>query len=181
MVSCKSSASWRLLILMLSAQAVHGQQQPTTAELKNDMEALQQALKAIQQDLQDVKGLLQARPPSSAPPVAVNLELAGYPFKGERTAKVTLVEFSDYQCPYCARYVRETYPQIDNEYIDTGKVKLVFVDFPIESIHRLAFKAAEAARCSGEQGQYWQMHDQLFAHPAKLDDWAAHAQAVGLD
>src|SRR5262249_417451 len=181
MVPSRSSLFGALLILMLSAHAAHGQQQPTTAELKRDIEALQQGLKAIQQDLQEVKGLLQARQPSPAPPVAVDLELAAYPFKGERTAHVTLVEFSDYQCPYCSRWVRETYPQIVNEYIETGKVKLVFVDFPIESIHRFAFKAGEAARCAGEQGQYWQMHDRLFANQAMLDAWTAHAQAVGLD
>jgi len=60
-------------------------------------------------------------------------------------------------------------------------VKLVFVDFPIESLHKFAFKAAEAARCAGEQGKYWEMHDQLFANQKTLDAWKTHADAVGLD
>lgn len=72
------------------------QQQPTTAELKKDIEALQASLAAIQKELQDIKALLQQGRPAAAP-VNLDLDLANYPFKGERTAKLTLVEFSDYQ------------------------------------------------------------------------------------
>ena len=71
----------------------------------------------------------------------------------------------------------------EEEYVDTGKVKLVFLDFPLESIHPLAFKAAEAARCAGDQGESWEMHDQLFAHQKALGtkDLPQHAQALGVD
>jgi len=94
-----------------------------------------------------------------------------------------LIEFSDYQCPFCARYARETLPQIEREYISTGKVKYVFRDFPIESIHKDAVRAAAAAHCAGDQGKYWEMHDRLFANQAKLRpaDFKEHAVAVGLD
>jgi len=57
----------------------------------------------------------------------------------------------------------------------------VFLDFPLESIHRSAFKAAEAANCAGEQGKYWEMHDRLYANQNVLDQWTEHAKAVGLD
>jgi len=93
------------------------------------------------------------------------------------------MEFSDYQCPFCARHFRETLPQLEKDYIITGKVKYVFRNFPIESIHPLAFKAAEAANCAGEQGKYWEMHDRLFANQKTLTppDLSRHAKAIGLD
>ena len=73
-------------------------------------------------------------------------------------------------------------PEIEKEYIGTGKVKYVFRDFPLESIHQNAFKAAEASRCAGEQGKYWEMHGQLFAHQQALSptDLSGYAQALGL-
>ena len=63
----------------------------------------------------------------------------------------------------------------------TGKLKYVFVHFPLESLHKLAFKAAEAANCAGEQGKYWEMHARLFSNQQKLEPWTAHALAIGLD
>jgi len=74
-----------------------------------------------------------------------------------------------------------TAPQIDKEYIQTGKVKHVFLDMPLESIHKNALKAAEAAGCADEQGKFWEMHDRLFANQKTLDQWTTHAEAVGLD
>jgi protein-disulfide isomerase len=96
---------------------------------------------------------------------------------------VTVVEFSDYQCPFCGRHARETLPQIDEAYIKTGKVKYVFRDFPLERIHPDAIKAAEAARCAGESGKYWEMHDRLFGNQKALGvkDLVLHAQALGVD
>jgi protein-disulfide isomerase len=88
--------------------------------------------------------------------------------KHSQGAKVVLVEFSDYQCPFCGRYARETYPQVQRDFVESGIVDYVFRSFPLESIHPLAFKAAEAAECSGQQGKYWEMHDRLFADQKKL-------------
>ncbi len=74
-------------------------------------------------------------------------------------------------------------PQLEQEYIKTGKVKYVALDFPLESIHKNAFKAAEAARCAGAQGKYWEMHARLFANQGAigLNDLPSHAEALGLD
>jgi protein-disulfide isomerase len=94
---------------------------------------------------------------------------------------LTLIEFSDYQCPFCARHTKETHPQLVKEYIDTGKLRYVFFDFPLESIHKQAFKAAEATRCAGDQGKYWEMHELLFASQKSLEPWSKHAEALGLD
>src|SRR5207247_11262883 len=102
---------------------------------------------------------------------------------GHKTPPLTMVEFTDYQCPCCGRYARDTYAQIDKEYVATGKIKYVLLDLPLESIHPFAFKAAEAAYCAGEQGKYWEMHDRLFADQKAIasKDRPEHAQALRLD
>ena len=97
----------------------------------------------------------------------VNVEIGDSPVLGSKTAKVTIVEFSDYECPFCGRHFEQTYPQLKKDYIDTGKVQLVFKDFPL-SFHPQAQKAAESARCAGEQGKYWEMHDKLFSNQQSL-------------
>ena len=98
-------------------------------------------------------------------------------------APVAIVEFADFECPFCARHAREVYPRIKSELIDTGQVEYAFVNFPIEKIHPRAFKASEAAECAGKQGRFWTMHDKLFAtFPALADaDLFAHARAIGVD
>lgn len=92
----------------------------------------------------------------------VPVEVGSSASKGDANAKITLVEFSDFQCPFCAKFYSETLPQIMKDYIDTGKVKLVYKHFPLISIHPNAQKAAEAAECAGEQGKFWEMHDAMF-------------------
>jgi len=89
--------------------------------------------------------------------------------KGSPDAPVTIVEFSDFQCPFCEKFFTETLPQIQEEYIDTGKVKLVFKDFPL-SFHGQAMPAAMTAECAGEQGKYWEMHDKLFGEQSRWVD-----------
>ena len=98
-----------------------------------------------------------------------------------------MVEVSDYHCPFCRRHTLTTQPQIDAEYINTGKLRYVFIDYPIDQLHPDAFKAHEAANCAGEQGKYWEMHAKLFESPPTRDgaqlvpQLVAQAQAVGLD
>ena len=103
--------------------------------------------------------------------------------KGEKNAKVILIEFADYQCPFCARFYRETFPQIQDNYIFTGKAKFAFRNFPLERSHPQAFKAAAAANCAGEQGKFWAMHDRLFTHQDELGskDLLQHAKMLALD
>lgn len=90
------------------------------------------------------------------------------PVLGNASAPITIVEFTDYQCPYCKRHAIETFPQIDNNYIKTGKVKYYIRDFPITQIHDNAHNGAVAARCAGEHGKYWEMHKLLFENQ---NDW----------
>ena len=96
---------------------------------------------------------------------------------GDPNAPVTIVEFSDYQCPFCAQHVRENLPQLQAEFVDTGRVRYVFKDFPIAGIHPQAPVAHEAARCAGEQGAYWAMHDQLYAGQS---EWAGSSDATAI-
>jgi protein-disulfide isomerase len=168
-----------MLGCMLSARPAIAQD-ASNAELKKEIMALGDTVKAMQKDLQDIKALLQ-RAGSPPAPESVVLDVGNNPFKGQKTAPLTMVEFTDYQCPFCGRYARDTYTQIDKEYVATGKIKYVLLDLPLESIHPFAFKAAAAAHCAGEQGKYWEMHDRLFANQQTLDAWNAHAVAVGLD
>jgi len=81
--------------------------------------------------------------------------------KGNPDAPVTIYEMSDFQCPWCGRFARETMPTLEREYIATGKAKLVFVNFPLP-MHKNAVPAAELAMCAARQGRFWQMHDALF-------------------
>lgn len=158
------------------------------AALRRDIEALKEAQTAIQEQLAAIQKQLKRRPPGRRAKATekVDLVLRGAdddPFKGEPDAKLMLVEYSDYQCPYCRRHFMSTMPQLERAYVAIGKVKYVFRDFPLESIHPYAAKAAEAAQCAGEQGNYWKMHDRLFENagdlaPAQLP---GHAAAIGLD
>ncbi len=90
------------------------------------------------------------------------------PALGPADAKVTVIEFSDFQCPYCARFQTDTLPQIMQNYGD--KIRFVYRDFPLTSLHQYALKAAEASECANEQGAYWEYHDLLFQNQSALDD-----------
>jgi len=118
----------------------------------------------------------------TVPTAPVKVSLDDDAVLGNKNAKVTIVEFSDYECPFCGRHFSETYPQIKSQYIDTGKVKLVFRDFPL-SFHQSAQKAAEAAECAGEQGKYFEMHDKLYQNQQTLsvENEKKWAKEIGLD
>jgi protein-disulfide isomerase len=83
-------------------------------------------------------------------------------------ATVALVEFSDFQCPYCGQYARTISPQIRRDYADSGRIAYVVREYPLQRIHPWAFKAAEAAECAARQGRYWDMYDVLFANQRAL-------------
>jgi len=82
--------------------------------------------------------------------------------RGSTTAPVWLVEVSDFQCPYCKEWHDKTFPVIDREYVQTGKVRLAYLNFPLSSIHPNARRASEAAMCAAAQGKFWELHDSLF-------------------
>lgn len=90
------------------------------------------------------------------------------PLLGNTNAKITLIEFSDYQCPFCERFFTQTEGQLKKDYVESGKIKFYYRDFPLSQIHPGAQKAAEAARCAGDQNKYWEYHDLLFQNQTTI-------------
>lgn len=101
---------------------------------------------------------------------------------GDANAPVTVIEFGDYECPYCEQFYTTIEKPMREEYIKTGKVKMVFRDYPL-SFHPAAQPAAEAAECAGEQGKYWEYHDALYEHQATIEslDYVKLAGDLGLN
>jgi len=141
----------------------------------SEIEALRRELAAVKEDLANLRATLGRPRPI--------VDLAGAPQKGNPEAQVALIEFSDYECPFCIRHFRETMPLIEKNYISTGKILYVFRDYPIDQLHPQAVKAHEAARCGAEQDKYWPMHTTLFGAPSQhsVEGLEATAQRAGLD
>lgn len=122
-----------------------------------------------------------ARCAASAPQqrrLSVNLGGASYSL-GRADAPVTVVEFADYQCPYCRRFHSQTYAELKKNYIDTGKVRFISRDLPLD-FHGNATPAAEAARCAGDQNKSWEMRDALLGNDAELNKEGIEKRAQGL-
>ena len=127
----------------------------------------------------ELKLLQNQLPTKQAAAAPVKISADDDPIIGNPDAPITIIEFSDFQCPFCARFHVQTLPQILDEYVEQGKVKLVFRDFPIQSIHPNALPASAAAECANEQGKFKEMHDTLFE---KQNEWnkLATADAISL-
>jgi protein-disulfide isomerase len=151
------------------------EQKQLLEEIKNDVSEVKSDIKEI------VKAVAEARrPPAEDQERQVSIDDDS--IRGRQNAKLTLIEFSDFQCPYCARFYKETLPHIEREYIQTGKVRMVYRDFPLDNIHQDAQKAAEASQCAGDQGKFWEMHDKLFENNQALGatDLKKYAGQLGL-
>jgi protein-disulfide isomerase len=197
----QEAAARKISVQELTRVEVEGKATPVTEEEKKEFydknkarfgqkaeqEALQQIEAALRQqkqqerraafmkELRDKAGVkVMLEPPRVAVTAGDN------PAKGPENAPVTLIEFSDFQCPYCAR-VNPTLKKLQEAYPD--KLRIVFRDHPLLSLHKNAQIAAEAAACAHEQGKFWEMHDRLFANQAKLEpaDLKQHAADLGLE
>lgn len=172
------------LALLLALPGRATADEPADAELRQELQQLREQVQALEKDIKEIKQLLASRAPTSAGWDRLDnmvLGLAGHPQRGAQDASLVLIEFSDYQCPYCARHFNETYVQIERDFISAGKLRYAVVEFPLERLHPLATKAAEAAHCALDQGRFWEMHERLFTNQRQLEPWSAHAQALGLD
>jgi protein-disulfide isomerase len=127
-------------------------------------------------------GLCSGTPaaPVEAPLPKDPVPIGDSPTRGTATAGVALLEYSDFECPFSRRFTSQTLPTIEHEYIDTGRVRLVFRYDPLEAIHPHAFAAARAAACAARQGRFWGLHDRIFAGAAALDGGTLEADATGL-
>lgn len=144
---------------------------------------------AILQELREIRRLLEkierqggpARPaPRRGPPPTATVSVKDRPMLGQADAPVTVVEFTDFQCPFCRRFIDGSFPGLKDKYIATGKVRWVVRDLPL-GFHANARKAAQAAHCAGDQGKYWEMRELLFQNNRdlgedKLPEYAAQLQ-----
>lgn len=181
------------ILLGLAGSRALAQSQPEPQDIKQELAALREAQQAIARDVEALRTMLQqAMGPRQAPPAAgavvagegaQPLTIAGRPSKGNPRARVTVVEYSDYECPYCGQYVTDVYPQLDREYVKTNKINYVFKNYPIAQLHPVSIKAHKAAACAGDQNRYWEMHDRLFADQRNfnLDRFMEHATLLSLD
>lgn len=150
-----------LLLLGISGSLVLGC--TSYQQMQSDVKDLKAEIKTLHKDLAAIQRVLVGRGASpDSLQLPVTIRIVGNPMLGKKDAPITIAEFSDYQCPYCRKFFQETFSVLKTEYIDTGKVRYVFRDFPLEQLHANARKAHEAAYCAGDQGQYWEMHDLLF-------------------
>lgn len=179
-----------VVVIMFSTQLSFGQRRLTSEELQllrkevDTIKANQSEIEKAVKELKDLAGTGQpAQPAPPLPPESIVLGIDDDPVMGDKKARLVLIEFSDFQCPFCARFVHETLPEIEKDYIKTGKLKYVFRDFPISGSHKDAFKAALASGCALDQGKFWEMHDQLFENQTAFTVYnlTQRAEAIGLN
>jgi protein-disulfide isomerase len=164
---------------MMITSACTAQSGGDVSALDAEVEALKAEVALLRKELNEVLALAPIKSLiMENRPVNISMSIEEVPTLGASDAKLAIVEFSDFQCPYCGRHVVQTYPTIKKQYIDTGQLKYAFFDFPLGN-HKLAPKASESAHCAGEQGKFWEMHDELFANqralqPENLPTYAAN-------
>ncbi|MDH4137465.1 MAG: DsbA family protein, partial [Anaerolineae bacterium] len=151
--------------------------------LRQELDAVKTDLEAIKKQLGEIQNQVAQRQAQPAPAGPVTMSVGDGPSLGHADAPITIVEFSDYQCPFCKRHFMNTLAALKTSYIDTGRVRYVFRDFPLDSIHPYARKAAEAAHCAGDQGKFWDMHDVMFTNQGELmqDNLKVFARDMKLD
>ena len=143
---------------------------------------------AILNELRDIKQLLakqqmQAGPAALQAPQDMTVKGDAIYVLGKSDAPLTMVEFTDYQCPFCGRFEASTFPEIKKNYIDTGKMRLIVRDLPLEGLHPFALKAAQSVHCAADQGKFWEMKDLVFKNQNKLDadSLAGYAKDLALN
>ena len=173
------------VLLLIGCGAPSAQSPKETEALKKEIEALKAAQAEMQKSLDEIRDFLKAATGGrfGAPSLTgASVPIAGAPANGPVTAPVTLVEVSDYHCPFCRRHFQQTQPQLYSEYVNPGKVRHVFLHYPIEQLHPDAYRSHEAASCAMDQGKFWELHAKLFETPARtIDQLVPLAQSAGLD
>jgi protein-disulfide isomerase len=147
---------------------------------QNTADAILKELKEIRRVLEKIEkqGGRAGQKPSR--PTTAKVSAKDKQSMGAEDAPVTVVEFTDYQCPFCLRFTKTTFPLLKKKYIDTGKVRWVALNLPL-AFHKDATKAAQAAHCAGEQDKFWEMRQVLFKNPQKLNVTFLPAHAATLD
>jgi protein-disulfide isomerase len=151
--------------------------QEDVAALKRDLKTVQEQQQEIVKQLKDMNQRLH-----EVHRVADTVSVQGQPALGDVNARVAIIEYADFECPFCGEYIRETFPQVFADYVKTGKVRYFYWDMPLTK-HPHAMIAARAARCAAEQDKFWQMRQSLFANQAALTevDLVSRVQGLGMD
>ena len=169
----------RLAALPLALMLPLGAQDAT-----KDQGITRQQADQILNELRQIRQLLerqqaQAPRPQEEQATKAKLNLAGFAMLGSKEAPLTIVEFTDYQCPFCQRFHTTSFGDLKKNYIDTGKVRFYSRDMPLD-FHPNAMRAAQAARCASDQGQFWQLRDVMGANPNNLEMDSLVADATNL-
>jgi len=191
-----------VVFVFISANSVFCQ--TGEAELRKEIAALKEELRLLQIDHSDLKTIMiklmsaqllaaQQNPqpapsipsqPQQQPPqvsvAGVTFDIGDNPVMGSESSKLILIEFTDYQCPFCGRYARETFPELRKQYVDTGQMRYSVIDQPLP-MHTEAAKAAEAAHCAKDQGKFWEIHDAMMANQDDLKDLSSYAKKLNLN
>jgi protein-disulfide isomerase len=174
------------MVIMLSVVAVGSGQSvppdPRVAKVTGDSPdregRIAEELKEIRLQLGRIERRLAALSPAEE---SAKIEASESYAMGQKNAPVTVVEFTDYQCPYCRQFHKKTFEKLQKNYIDTGRVRFVALDLPL-SIHADAFKAAEAALCAGDQAKFWEMRNMLLTNDRLgADTITGYADQLGLN
>jgi protein-disulfide isomerase len=180
---CLFLAPLLFLALACSRSSAQGPKDPES--LRKEIETLKAQQAEMEKSLEEVREFLRAATGGRfGAPSLVNssFEIDNAPTNGQSSAPVTIVEISDYHCPFCRRHVQQTQPRIYDEYVKPGKARHVFIHYPIAQLHPDAYKSHEAASCAADQGKFWDLHPKLFEAPAKTtEQLTALAQSAGLD
>jgi protein-disulfide isomerase len=154
---------------------------PMSAETQSPPEPTLSAEELARERQLLMETLQQARAPVRD--IAAEIDVVGASSLGSIRAPLVLIELGDYQCSFCRRHLQMVMPDLLAQYIESEKLRYVFLDFPVEKAHPQAIPAANAARCAGDQGYYWEMRQRLYGHPLELNSagFSAHAVTLGLD
>lgn len=168
-----------LLVLLIIASFLLG---ATTTKL-----SMSDQTESSGKDAKAIPGTPDA-PGQPAAGTKVDVEIGHLPVLGDKNAKITVVEFSDFQCPFCKQWVDQTKEKLIKDYVDTGKIKFAFRQYPIPQLHPNAQKAAEASECANDQDKFWDYHDLLFKEqatwaslPDPVAQFSTYAGQVGLE
>lgn len=167
------------LCLFAATIAANGQQPSADAAKSTSIATHEEIEQQILNELRQIHALLQKQQQAPERPASAqraNVSISGQSI-GNKNAPITLVEFTDYQCPFCKQFQTTVFDRLKKDYIDTGKVRFISRDLPLD-FHPNAMSAAVAAQCAGEQAHFWQMRDVLIAHSDNLAPEAIYKYAV---
>ena len=187
-MDCADWTTWFLasLIILSRCQISLTAAEATLPSVQQQLDELKAGQERLFREMEEIKALLRdraARTNLSQPavPNVTSVNVHGEPFRGTNSARIAIVEYSDFNCSFCGRYARNVFPRVDRDYIQAGKVRYFFRDLPEPKETNSWFKA-RAARCAGDEGKFWEMHDLLFAtQSATGPDVLALAQTLELN